>query len=186
VAAEAGSVEVLADSAYGSGQARADYTTAGHTTVIKPIPLRSALPAGFTLDHFTIDVQAGTATCPNQVTRPITARRTVTFGAACRDCPLRPRCTNRRSGRALVLSEFEPLLRAARRQAETPAFKAAYRQYRPMVERSIAWIVRGNRRLRYRGIAHNNAWLHHRSAAINLQRLLTLGLARRNGAWTLT
>ena len=55
-----------------------------------------------------------------------------------------------------------------------------------MVERSIAWLTaRGNRKLRYRGIAKNNPWLHHRTAALNLRRLLTLGLARQQGAWIL-
>ena len=48
-----------------------------------------------------------------------------------------------------------------------------------MVERSIAWLTRGNRRLRYRGVAKNNAWLHHRLAALNLRRLITFGLTRR-------
>jgi hypothetical protein len=38
------------------------------------------------------------------------------------------------------------------------------------------WIVRGNRKLRYRGTAKNDSWLHHRVAAINLRRLITLGL----------
>jgi len=32
----------------------------------------------------------------------------------------------------------------------------------------------------------NNAWLHTRTAALNLRRLLNLGLARRDGAWILT
>ena len=45
-----------------------------------------------------------------------------------------------------------------------------------MVERTIAWLVRGNRRLRYRGATKNNLWLHHRAAAINLRRLLALGM----------
>ena len=35
---------------------------------------------------------------------------------------------------------------AARRQAETPEFQTVCRQHRPMVERSIAWLTRGNRR----------------------------------------
>ena len=48
------------------------------------------------------------------------------------------------------------------------------RGHRPMVERSIAWLTRGNRKLRYRGVAKNNAWLHLRVTAINLRRLLTL------------
>jgi hypothetical protein len=42
-----------------------------------------------------------------------------------------------------------------------------------MVERSIAWLVAGrNRRLRFRGPAANDQWLHHRVAGLNLRRLL--------------
>lgn len=52
-----------------------------------------------------------------------------------------------------------------------------------MVERSIAWLTRGNRNVRYRGITKNDHWLARRAAAINLKRLLTLGLQRTDGTW---
>ena len=39
-------LEVYGDSAYGSGEARAAYRDAGHDTVIKPGPLRPAVPGG--------------------------------------------------------------------------------------------------------------------------------------------
>jgi hypothetical protein len=52
-----------------------------------------------------------------------------------------------------------------------------------MVERSIAWIVRGNGKLRYRGTAKNDWWLHHRVAAINLRRLIVLGLTHTGTTW---
>jgi len=48
-----------------------------------------------------------------------------------------------------------------------------------MVERSIAWLVRGTRRVRYRGVAKNDHRLHRRAAALNLRRLITLGLGPR-------
>ena len=54
-----------------------------------------------------------------------------------------------------------------------------------MVERSIAWLTRGNRKLRYRGVAKNDLWLHHRTAAINLRRLITLGLDRTGNTWAI-
>ena len=54
-----------------------------------------------------------------------------------------------------------------------------------MVERTIAWLVRGNRRVPYRGVEKNNNWLHHRAAALNLRRLLTLGLTIQHGTWAL-
>ena len=40
-------------------------------------------------DDFIVDEDAGTASCPNGVTRRITPKRAVTFGVACRDCSLR-------------------------------------------------------------------------------------------------
>jgi hypothetical protein len=52
------------------------------------------------------------------------------------------------------------------------------------VERSLGWLVAGgNRRLKYRGVEKNNAWLQLRVAGLNLRRLLNLGLTCHNGAW---
>jgi IS5 family transposase len=183
---EAAPIEVLADSAYGSGEARAELADAGHTAIIKPIPLRPAVPGGFTLDDFTIDMANKTITCPAGNIKTITKSGKFGFGVLCRDCPLRARCTTSTQGRSFTLHPHEALLRAARRQAETLEFQADYRQHRPMVERSIAWLVRGNRRVRYRGISKNDHWLHHRVAALNLRRLITLGLDHDGSAWVLS
>jgi hypothetical protein len=57
-----------------------------------------------------------------------------------------------------------------------------------MVERSIAWLIgpKGRcRQLRYRGVTANDWWLHTRIAALNLRRLINLGLHHR-GTWTIT
>jgi IS5 family transposase len=179
-------VEVLADSAYGTGEMLDAAEQAGHTPVIKPWPLRPAVEGGFTLDDFTVDEDAGTVTCPNQITRSMTRTRTVIFGAACRGCPLRARCTTSATGRTLRLHQHDALQRAHRQRAQDPEFQTIYRQHRPMVERSIAWLVAGgSRRLRFRGTALNDLWLHHRLAGINLRRLLTLGLTRTESAWAL-
>jgi hypothetical protein len=180
-----GPVQVLGDSAYGTGEALDTLNRAGHTPVIKPWPLRPAVAGGFTADDFTIDEAAGTATCPNGVTRPISRTRAVTFGAACRGCPLRQRCTTAAKGRTLHLHPHDALQRAHRARAADPDFRATYRRHRPMVERSLAWLTRGNRRVPYRGIAQNDAWLHLRVAAIDLRRLLNLGLTGTDGTWTL-
>jgi hypothetical protein len=54
------------------------------------------------------------------------------------------------------------------------------------VERSIAWLVAdGCRRVPYRGIARKELWWSVRVAAVNLRRLLALGLARHDHAWVL-
>jgi hypothetical protein len=181
-----GPVEVLGDSAYGTGEALAALAAAGHTAVIKPWPLRPTVPGGFTLDDFTIDEAAGTATCPAGVTRPITATRWINFGAACRGCPLRARCTTSNTGRSLHLHEHHALQRAHRARAAEAGFQAAYRQHRPMVERSLAWVTRGHRRVPYRGMLKNDAWLHLRVAAINLRRLLAMGLTGTSGGWAVS
>ena len=180
-----GPVEVLGDSAYGTGDALAALSRAGHTPVIKPWPVRPAVPGGFTLEDFTVDEATGTVTCPAGVTRSISRTRAVTFGAACRGCQLRARCTASTGGRTLHLHEQDALQRAHRARAADPAFQAAYRRHRPMVERSLAWLTHGHRRVPYRGIAKNDSWLHLRVAAINLRRLLNLGLTGTAGQWAM-
>ena len=52
-----------------------------------------------------------------------------------------------------------------------------------MVERTIAWMVADNgRRVRFRGVERNQLGLSLRIAAINLRRLVNLGL-ENDGAW---
>ncbi len=181
------SLEIYGDSHYGTGQARADYQAAGHGTVIKPIPVRPAVPGGFTLDDFAVSEDDGTVTCPAGHTRTISAKRYATFGAVCAGCPLRSKCTTAKDGRCLDIHPHEGLLRAARAQARTPEFRQAY-PTRAVIERIIAWTATssGHRiRLRYLGTAKNDAWLHDRCAAINLRTLVNTGLTRQDGAWAL-
>ena len=177
---------MLADSAYGSGEFRAELRDRGHTDRVKPAPIRSAVPGGFTVDDFTVDHAAGTVTCPNGVTKTITRAGTATFGSACSGCPLRAHCGRSPRGKKLKIRPHDALQRAARRAALDPAWQGEYRQHRPMAERSIAWLTRGNRRVRYRGVANNDHWLHHRAAALNLRRLVNLGLTYHRTAWVLS
>lgn len=175
---------VLADSAYGSGDLRHDLEGAGFEPVIKPLPLRPAVEGGFVIDDFTIDERDSTITCPAGVTVKINANRRARFGKNCTACPLKKRCTKSKAGRTIVLNENHDLLAEARTQSMTAEFQAEYRTYRPMIERTIAWLVQGqNRKLRYLGTERNQLWLWHRAAAINLRRLLNLGLAHDGKAW---
>jgi Transposase domain (DUF772)/Transposase DDE domain len=177
------------DSAYGTGDLRDAIAGAGHQAVIKPRPLQPAVPGGFTVDDFTVDEQAGTVTCPAGITRQVTARNAVIFGAACRHCPLREKCTTAKDGRTLHLHEHDSLLRAARADwAAGSGLREDYMTHRPNVERAIAQVAtwRGRRlKLRYRGTARNHAWLKRRTAALNLRNLIGKGLTRRDGAWAL-
>lgn len=182
---ESTAVRVLGDSAYGTGATRAALAAGGHTAVIKPIPLRVPVPGGFTSDDFIINFDARTVTCPADHTVGIAPSGGVKFEKYCCSCPLTAQCTTAKRGRCLTLTEHEPLLRAARSTARDPDWQAEYRQHRPMVERSIAWLTRGNRKVRYRGIIKNDHWLHHRAAALNLRRLITLGLNHTGTTWAL-
>lgn len=178
-------VEVLGDSAYASGEMLHTLDQKKWIPLVKPWPLRPAVAGGFTIDDFTYDAVANTLTCPGEVTRTPSTKGTVTFGAACRGCPLREQCTTSASGRAVLLGKHHQLQREHRKRAADAGFQTTYRQHRPMVERSIAWLTRGNRRVPYRGVEKNNNWLHHRVAALNLRRLLALGLTMEDGAWAL-
>jgi len=178
-------VTVLGDSAYGSGEFRAHLAQAGHLDRVKSAPLRPAVAGGFTIDDFIVDRRAQTVTCPADVARPITAAGNAVFGVACRGCALRAQCTASRDGRSVRLSLHDELQRTARRESRNPEWLNEYRQYRPMVERTIAWLSRGNRKVRYRGVSRNDHWLHHRAAALNLRRLIALGLSHNGTTWAI-
>ena len=182
--------EWYGDSAYGTGDLRGAINDAGAEAVIKPKPLQAPVEGGFTVDEFTVDEEAGTVTCPAANTRPISEKtRVATFGALCRDCPLRERCTKSKTGRRIVLHQRDDLLRHARRDwTSKPDLREKYRKFRPNVERVISQIAsRGGRRLqlRYRGTVKNNAWLTRRTAGLNLRNLLGHGLTRTAGLWVL-
>lgn len=123
-------------------------------------------------------------------TPPVTpARPWIRPDTGCSSSPhhLREQRTKAEAGRILIIRPHHDLQAAARHQAATdPNWQADYRRWRPPVERAVAWLVHyGNRRLRYRGTLKNDTWLNTRAAALNLRRLINLGLARIDGAWHL-
>lgn len=179
--------DVLADSAYGSGDTLAALDAGGHRILIKPWPTHrnpNLADDQFVRDDFTIDYIARTVTCPNGVTTQLSVKGNATFGVKCRGCPVRSRCTSAGDGKTFVVGEHDQLLAANRTRWHTDTgLIADYRQHRPMVERTIAWLVtNGHRRCRYRGVDRNRLALSIRAATINLRRLLNLGLDW-NGTW---
>jgi IS5 family transposase len=174
--------QVLADSAYGSGETRAALKRRRHRLAIKPWPVTDT--GRFGRDDFTVDHTARTATCPAGHTVTLSAANNAVFERHCRGCPLRAKCTTARNGRVLRLTPHDAELVEARRAWRDGDFADDYRQFRPMVERSLAWLVRPGRRVAYRGLARNRIWLAHRAAAVNLQRLVNLGLGN-DGRWHL-
>ena len=190
LAAEKTGLDVLADSAYGSGESLAKLADNGHRILIKPWPLAPNPNLGddqFCRDDFVIDYTARTVTCPNGVTTHITSSGVATFKAKCRGCPLRSRCTTATAGKTFTVSPHDKHLAANRATWRTDTdLIADYRQHRPMVERTIAWLVaNGHRRCRYRGVARNKIALSTRAAAVNLKRLINLGLDHDGTNWDL-
>ena len=164
-------LQVLGDGAYGTGETLAALGKANHQRAIKPFPISNVIAGGFVREDFAVDEVAGTATCPAGHTVTITARRAAVFGIRCRGCPFRERCTRSKDGRTLHLHPHDAELVESRRAWRDGDFKKDYRRWRPMVERSIAWLVADNhRRVRFRGVERNRLGLSMRIAAINLRR----------------
>ena len=178
-------LHVLADGAYGSGETLATLSSAGHLRAIKPFPMHAAIKGGFDRDDFVVDERAGTVTCPAGHSVGISATRRARFGALCRGCSLKERCTRSLTGRQLTLTPHDAELVESRRAWREGDFAADYKRWRPMVERSIAWLVAdNNRRVRFRGVEKNQFGLSMRITAINLRRLVNLGLSH-DGGWQL-
>ncbi|WP_369826755.1 transposase [Cryobacterium sp. Y11] len=52
-------------------------------------------------------------------------------------------CTTAQTGRNLVIHPHDRLRREHRVRAQDAEFQRVYKQHRPMVERSSAWMTRG-------------------------------------------
>jgi len=178
-------LEVLGDGAYGSGETLVALRSAKHRAAVKPWPATPAVPGGFEREDFDVDEAAKTATCPAGHVVALTKKRNAVFGIRCRGCDLRERCTASRDGRTLRLNKHDQELLESRRAWRDGDFAESYRRFRPMVERSIAWLVaNNNRRVRFRGVERNQLGLSMRIAAINLRRMVNLGLDH-DGGWVL-
>ena len=180
-----GPVDVLGDSAYGTGDLLADLTRAGHDPVIKPWPTTPNIPGGFAIDDLVIDHDDLAVTCPAGRVVTFTARtRTANFGIDCVACVFRDKCTSSGGGCTVTVAAHEKITRAHRARWKTDTtMRADYKQHRPMVERTIAWPTRGARKLRYRGVVKNDAWLKRRAAGIDRRQMCSTGLFRTNGGW---
>lgn len=108
---------VYGDAAYGAGKLLARLEAAGAQIFTKVQP-PTAPDGRFAKDRFTIDLDAGTVTCPNAVTVAIrvakTGGGTAVFGAACAACPLAAQCTGSAAGRTIMIGPYEAELARAR------------------------------------------------------------------------
>ena len=177
---------VLGDSAYASGEALKGFEDTGYATAVKPIHREPRIEGGLHRDDFTIDTHNRTVTCPAGNTKTITQAGYARFGVLCDGCPLRARCATAEHGRTVKIDGYEKPRQASKARWATQSARDAYRRHRPMVERSIAWLKRGHcKRVPHRGVERNRQWLTTRAAAVNLTRLVNLGLTHENNRYTL-
>lgn len=173
--------EIYGDASYGSAELLEVIERGGAIAEVKVQP-PSARKGQFAQDKFSIDMQAGTVTCPNGVLVTLhrnhkDGRAEAQFGANCTSCPLRAQCTDSKSGRTLSVHLNHELLERHRKRYAEPCNRTRYRSTRPKVERKLAHMMRrkhGGRRARVRGrvrIAQDFALL---GAAINLARMAQL------------
>lgn len=177
---------VVGDMAYSAAELRQSARAEG-TEIVARVPPTSAPGGRFSKDEFTLDLEAGQATCPAGETTTRTRRRgdggTFLFdGAVCADCALREQCTSKEPdrmratgvGRTVGIHAHEELLQEARAQENTETFKELITK-RPDVERKIAHLMRrGLRQARYLGEAKTRFQAHATALVDNLARLGSL------------
>ena len=191
LAGEEGTLTVLGDAAYGTGEAPPLLRDAGHAAVIKPPPLKQVIPAAS--PSTTSPSTSRPAPLPARPGTPSPwAPRTPTEPGwpSSRACARAARCAGGAPPPRPPGPVRPPPARPAGRRPprrRQPRLERRLPRWRPPVERAIAWLVaRGSRRVPYRGITSNNAWLANRAAALNLRRLVNLGLTRTtSGTWAL-
>ena len=190
---DAGRAKVYGDAAYGTGEFLDILAINDIDSRCKTQP-PVAVGGLFAKDRFTIDLDAGTVTCPNKVTVTIRRGRNgdgrAPFKDACVECPLRSQCTTAKGGRRIRVGRYEHRLADARRLQQDPAWRADYRATRPKVERKIGHLMRrrhGGRRARVRGRPKVDADFNLLAAAHNLARLAVLGLHSNTATgWAVT
>ena len=166
---------ILGDTAYGTGPVRAELAER-EVEVLAPVPEVPAKGDRLPKRDFSIDLEAGTVTCPAGASAPIRtepsgARRASFAKAACDACPLRERCVDRARGRRqiLIASEEEHLI-AARQALDDPDQAEHLRRTRPRIERLLGLLAHryGARKSRYLGRAKAELQAAWAAANVNL------------------
>ena len=188
--------EAVADAAYGTGQ-NIRICAENGVKILTKLPAPSH-KGSLSKSSFTIDLQAGTVTCPaGQTTAKATRTKadgdssqqvdTYHFDkTTCQACPLKDACCSQtRAGRnrKIRLSLYEVELQTRKTFNASPRAKGVLRS-RSSIERLISHLVRmGMRQARFFGMHRVQAQAHMTAAAYNLQRCITLLAERKRGGW---
>jgi transposase len=176
---------VCADSAYGSGQNRAELEDRGIRLVSPPKPMTVSGGDRFTVEDFHYDSEKDEFTCPAGTTltfvytdsaRP--DRRCYRAAKkACRNCSYKTRCT-RSEARKIKVSKYHAARIRLKADSQTESFRHLYRSRAPVVEGVFAeekqW--HGLRRAWRRGLAKMRVQCLLIAAVLNLKRLAAVFL----------
>lgn len=184
------------DAAAGAGKTRYQVAqvTDGQTQLVAPLIPYGERSDRFTPDHFTLSQacpefnrrNGATLTCPNGQTSS-TAYRSGSgdgrnfrfFANQCAGCPLWEQCrdpeANPEGMRQVFISDYRPLLDAARAYNQTDDFKADMK-LRPIIEQIIAGLTRynGARQARRRGNDKADFQAKMNAMAFNIKRWMSL------------
>jgi hypothetical protein len=180
---------IFGDSAYGDGETLARMQEQGFEMMTK-VPAAHNRDGRYGKDHFHIDLDAGSVTCPAGQVAPIRRHKEgggrARFGPVCAICPLAPRCSTNRSGRTITIHPHEQILQDHKADQQTAQWQQAYTGTRPTVERKISHFVSrlwGGRKARTRGKDRIATDADTRAAALNWARLDILGVRWTGATW---
>ena len=183
---------VMGDSAYAGADTLDDLEQAGFDVIAK-VPPASGRAGMFGKDDFDVDLDADSVGCPAghvvNIRRSADGAGRADFIEHCAGCAMRERCTTSAKGRSVTIHPKEAILQRAKTAQADPEWRHAYRSTRPKVERKIAHFVRvawGGRKARTRGRRRVATDVETRAAAINLARLVTLGVTFNGSQWATT
>ena len=162
----------------------------GHDMRTKVPPVRNA--NGYSKDQFSIDLAAGTVTCPAHHTVAIRdgrRHRSARFGQLCQSCPLQAACTTARRGRVISIHPHEAALQHAKARQKDPAWQQDLPGHI-----APSWNARSATSPAAPGAPVKPAAadtqriltdILTRASVINLARLATLGLHHGPGGWAI-
>lgn len=180
--------KLIYDAAAGTGKTRSQVAqvTDGQTQLVAPLIPYNERTDRFTPDDFTLSEDSTTLTCPNGQISSTAYRsgsgdgRNFRFSAnQCAGCPLWEQCrdpqANPEGMRQVFISDYRPLLDAARAYNQTDDFKADMK-LRPIIEQIIAGLTRYNGARRARGRGNDKADFQAKmnAMAFNIKRWMSL------------
>lgn len=152
----------LADGGYAGGPQLVAAEQCGYAVLTPPPPNWRDTSDPYHLAHFKHDARRKVVTCPqgNELpfkgTRQKDGREVEIYrnGAACRQCPVRDRCTKDRQGRAIYIAADHEAVVAAHRRWQHPQSPELYEMRAATVEPVFAQVKQqmGFRRWAFRGL----------------------------------